>query len=191
MLFRQQFLAGIKAGTITLAFRRWTRPTVKPNGTLLTAVGQLKIGAVKQVNLDDITGADAKRAGFPSRDALIVELNARTDGDVYRIELGALGADPRIALRETALTPEEATKLTARLDKLDQLSTTGPWTRQTLELIRKYPGRRAGDLCELLGMEKPPFKINVRKIKTLGLTESLEIGYRLSPRAEAYLGLTA
>ena len=31
-----------------------------------------------------------------------------------------------------------------------------------------------------------PFKRNVRKLKELGLTESLEVGYRLSPRGEAY-----
>jgi hypothetical protein len=36
-------------------------------------------------------------------------------------------------------------------------------------------------------MEKAPFKANVRKLKGLGLTESLEIGYRLSPRGRAVL----
>jgi hypothetical protein len=36
-------------------------------------------------------------------------------------------------------------------------------------------------------MERLPFKANVRKLKALGLTESLDIGYRLSPRGEALL----
>lgn len=187
MLFRQRFLAGIKAGTITLAFRRWKRPTVRAHGTLLTAVGQLQIGAIRTVDIADITSADAKRAGFASRAELVDELNAREDGEVYRVELGALGPDPRIALRATTLSAEDAAKLTARLDKLDALSSSGPWTRKTLDLIRKYPGRRAGDLCAFLGLEKPPFKVNVRKLKAMGLTESLEVGYRLSPRAEAFL----
>ena len=31
------------------------------------------------------------------------------------------------------------------------------------------------------------FKTDVRKLKELGLTESLEVGYRLSPRGEAVL----
>lgn len=190
MLFRQQFLAGIKAGTITLAFRRWKRPTVRANGTLLTAVGQLQIGEITQIDITSITTADAKRAGFATRAELVDELNARDDGEVYRVALGALGPDPRIALRATTLSADDAAKLTARLDKLDQASSTGPWTRQTLDLIRKHPGRRAGDLCEWLGLEKPPFKINVRKLKALGLTESLEVGYRLSPRAEAYVAAT-
>ena len=31
------------------------------------------------------------------------------------------------------------------------------------------------------------FKVNVRKLKGLGLAESLEVGYRLSPRGRALL----
>ena len=45
----------------------------------------------------------------------------------------------------------------------------------------------AGDLCRLVGLEMHPFKTNVRKLKTLGLTESLEVGYRLSPRGVAFM----
>jgi hypothetical protein len=36
-------------------------------------------------------------------------------------------------------------------------------------------------------MERQAFKLNVRKLKELGLTESLEVGYRLSPLGEAFL----
>lgn len=36
-------------------------------------------------------------------------------------------------------------------------------------------------------MEQRPFKANVRKLKELGLTESLEVGYRLSARGRALL----
>jgi hypothetical protein len=32
--------------------------------------------------------------------------------------------------------------------------------------------------------------VDVRKLKNLGLTHSLEVGYRLSPRGIAYLRLT-
>lgn len=48
------------------------------------------------------------------------------------------------------------------------------------------PGRRAADLAEEAGVDKAWFKQNVRKLKALGLTESLEVGYRLSPRGRAY-----
>ena len=38
-------------------------------------------------------------------------------------------------------------------------------------------------------MERDPFKIRVRRLKDLGLTESLDVGYRISPRgAAAVLG---
>jgi hypothetical protein len=40
---------------------------------------------------------------------------------------------------------------------------------------------------KFLGQEKLQFKVNVRKLKALGLTESLETGYRLSPRGVAFL----
>lgn len=40
----------------------------------------------------------------------------------------------------------------------------------------------------MLGQERTPFKRRVRRLKELGLTESLRVGYRLSPRALAYLG---
>ena len=46
---------------------------------------------------------------------------------------------------------------------------------------------RAADLAPLLGRERLPFKRDVRKLKELGLTESLEVGYRLSPRGRAVL----
>jgi hypothetical protein len=187
MLFKQAFLDGIQAGTVTLAFRRWQRPTVKAGGTLLTAVGQLSIVGVTPVTLSEITTRDAKRAGWDSLDALRKEL-ARGNGDqIYRIELGTLRADPRVALRAKALDANAADDLRARLDRLDARAADGPWTRRTLELIRDHPGLRAGDLCLKMKMEMMPFKVNVRKLKTLGLTESLEIGYRLSDRGCAWL----
>ena len=59
--------------------------------------------------------------------------------------------------------------------------------RDRLALIAERPAVRAGDLAESLGRERLSFKADVRKLKNLGLTLSLEIGYRLSPRGEAYL----
>jgi hypothetical protein len=75
-----------------------------------------------------------------------------------------------------------------RLDRLDAASPTGPWTRGTLDVIARRPGVRAADLAAELGRERLPFKADVRKLKRLGLTESLEVGYRLSPRGRAYVG---
>ena len=56
-----------------------------------------------------------------------------------------------------------------------------------LGVIAERPATRAPDLAVELGRETAPFKADVRKLKELGLTESLERGYRLSPRGRAYL----
>ena len=70
---------------------------------------------------------------------------------------------------------------------MDARSTNGPWTTMTLELIATNPGKRAAELAESAQMETKRFKTNVRKLKELGLTESLEVGYRLSPRGRVVL----
>ena len=138
--------------------------------------------------LTRISEADARRAGYTSREALLAELRARDEGKVYRIELGALRVDPRVALRQSAsLSDTECDEIARRLRRLDERSPHGPWTRATLDLIRSRPGVRAGDLCRLVGLDLQPFKLNVRKLKTLGLTESLEVGYRLSPRGTSFM----
>ena len=119
---------------------------------------------------------------------LLTELRSREEGKVYRIALGGLRADPRVALRASAsLSEKDRDEIARRLGRLDERSSHGPWTRQTLDVIRSRPGVRAGDLCGLVGLELHPFKTNVRKLKTLGLTESLEVGYRLSPRGVAFM----
>ncbi len=188
MLFRQDDLEGIRAGTITLAFRRWRRPTVRSGGTLLTPIGQITISEVAPVPVEAISDRDARLAGHASKDALVRELARTKEGTVYRIALGALRADPRTALRQSAaLTDAELAVIRSRLGGLDRRSASGPWTYQTLKAIAGRPAVRAGDLSHAVGMELPRFKANVRVLKGLGLTESLEIGYRLSPRGARVL----
>ena len=74
-----------------------------------------------------------------------------------------------------------------RLANMDARSTQGPWTIATLKLIAEHPGKRATLLAESVGMETKRFKTNVRKLKELGLTESLQVGYRLSARGKVVL----
>lgn len=188
MLFQQRFLVGIRNGTITLAFRRWRRPTVRSGGTLLTAIGELSISSVSETALGHISSQDATRAGYDSLDALLAELNERHDGRIYRIELGTLRPDPRVTLRESqVMTDDDQRSVLRRLTQFDARAPEGPWTFRTLELIDEHPGLRAADLCRLARQDKDQFKLNVRKLKALGLTESLEIGYRLSPRGSAFV----
>ncbi|MDP2376993.1 hypothetical protein [Reyranella sp.] len=118
-------------------------------------------------------------------DALKAELSGRGDGDIYRIEVRHAGDDPCIALRaRSRMAAAERAKLLARLQRLDGGK---PWTERTLGLIAENPGARAAELAMKAGQQAITFKINVRKLKSLGLTESLEIGYRLSPRGRALL----
>src|SRR5688500_8604070 len=125
MLFRERFLDGIATGAVTLAFRRWVRPSVRAGGTLLTPVGQLEIVDVRRIAELDITEEDGRRAGYDSREALLMELHERDSGDLYRIEFGALRPDPRIRIRESAPPEEEAQKILARLRRLDAASGDG------------------------------------------------------------------
>jgi hypothetical protein len=189
MLFRHECLQGIRDGRITVAFRRWRRrPTVRTGGTLLTGAGELSIVSVAVVDASSISEADAQQAGYASRERLLSELNRRPEGgEIYRVQLGALRPDPRIAVRETSPTESEIQDTLERLRRLDSRAPDGAWTRRTLDVIRRNPGLRAADLCRLMDQDKEPFKVNVRKLKNLGLTESLEIGYRLSPRGAAVL----
>jgi hypothetical protein len=188
MLFNRRALDGIAAGEIDLAFRRWKRPTVKAGGTLRTRAGVIAIDAVDPTGERRITSGDARRAGFASRAELLGSL--RPEGRLYRIEFHRVGDDPRVALRtRAAISPAERAELDARLDRMDK-SRGKPWTWAVLELIAERPETRAEDLASSLGMEKLPFKRDVRKLKELGLTESLLVGYRLSPRGTAYLERT-
>ena len=181
MLIRQDVLRRIEAGEVDLQFRRWTRPTVKQGGTLATRIGVLSIGSVDRVPLTAITAAEARRAGHPSAAELKRFLARKPEGDVYRVELSLAGPDPRVALRLQAdLTDEDRRQIDAKLARL-------PWALPYLKTIAARPATLAADLAAEHGMEKRPFKQRVRRLKELGLTESLEVGYRLSPRGAALL----
>ncbi|GAA4676632.1 hypothetical protein GCM10023215_06240 [Pseudonocardia yuanmonensis] len=183
MLLRRPTLDGIAAGAITCAFRRWDRPRVRPGTRLRTAVGVLAVSAVEPVEPADLTEADARAAGHPDLADLRAMLDRR-EGRVWRVDLHLDGPDPRIALRSAEVDATARAELDARLARLDR---TRPWTAGTLALIADNPGVRAPDLAARLGRETAAFKRDVRKLKELGLTESLEVGYRLSPRGRAYL----
>jgi len=187
MLLTVAVLERIKAGKITLVFRRWARPTVKGGGRLRTAVGELRITGIRIVREKDITTADAAAAGFDSRAALLRSV-ARGQGVLYRIGVAYDGADRRVALREADdLAATEMTALLNRLARMDQRSADGPWTRQVLEIIAGHPRVVSRELASLLGCDRDRLKPNVRKLKNLGLTVSHEIGYTLSPRGRAVL----
>ena len=183
MLFKRHVLDGLADGTITVVFRRWARPRVRVGSRLRTAVGVLAVDAVDEKDFADITEDDARRAGFSSRTALLDDLATQRDGRVYRIALHVAGPDPRVELRSR----DELAEVEGRLAGLDAASRHGAWTSAVLRLIRDRPEVRAGDLAPTRGQETLGFKRDVRKLKELGLTESLEVGYRLSARGRTVL----
>jgi hypothetical protein len=188
MLFEQRLWAGLADGTVTVTFRRWPRPRARAGGRHRTPAGVLAVDAVTVVDPAAITEDDARTAGFGSLAELRRRLDRHGDGPVYRIDFHHAGADPREALRQAdALSAGELAGLRARLDRLDRAARGGPWTAATLRLIGDRPQVRAADLAAAAGRERLAFKADVRKLKELGLTESLEVGYRLSPRGRALL----
>ena len=182
MLIRAKQLRGMREGSVTCAFRCWKRPTVKAGGSLKTAVGVLAIDAVEIFARSKLTSKDASLAGYDTLAELRAELDSRT-GTLYRIQLHFEGTDPRIKLRKTSKLSKQALgDVLSQLDRMDARSKSGPWTQSVLELIRERPAVRAPDLALSMKRDTLPFKRDVRKLKELGLTESLEVGYRLSPR---------
>ena len=175
MLIKADTLRRIASGEVTIAFRRWKRPTVKPGGTLKTPIGVLHIRAIQVVELDHITEDHATAAGYADLATLLQEL-AKRDGPISRVTFGKVTEDPRIALRQQSdLSNGDRELLTAKLDAFDSRSRKGPWAWRTLALIEDRPGVLAADLADQLGFEKAWFKANVRKLKQLGLTSRIPL----------------
>ena len=193
MLFRKRFWDGIRDGSVTLAFRRWERSNVVAGRPRRTPVGIVEVISVERVDAGAIDDEEARRAGFTTADELRRELGEEDGRPVFRIEFRrAAGPDPRARLAADAdLGAEAVAEIDRRLERLDRASKHGPWTTEALALIAERPEVRAEDLAASVGREKAPFKLDVRKLKNLGLTESLPVGYRLSPRGRAYLAATA
>ncbi len=187
MLIKNVILDRIKAGEISLIFRRWKRPGVKAGGTQMTQAGVLGIDSVAVVTERQITEKDAKAAGFASKKELLADLYDR-DEDIYRIGIHWIGEDPRKALRTNdKLTKKELDEIIEKLRQLDQNSQRGNWTELYLQMIHDQPNTHAQILADQIGLTIPTFKPWVRKLKALGLTESLRPGYRLSPRGKKVL----
>lgn len=189
MLLRNELIDQIIAGKITVLFRRWRKATVKKGGTQMTRKGVLGIDAIDVVTEDKITEKDARAAGFANRADLLDEIRTHDrEGEIYRIRLHFVGEDPRIALRASAeLSEVELSSLLQKLAKMDAASKRGPWTQHYLQMIKEQPQTHAIILARSVGLDNLTFKPQVRRLKALGLTESLRPGYRLSPRGEKAL----
>jgi hypothetical protein len=191
LLIEKRLHAGIRDGSITVMFRRWRRRQVTAGNVYRTAAGRVVVDSVDVVAPSRIRRKDAVAAGYASVSEVVADLRGSADDPVYLLRLRyADEPDPREQLAaDVKLSTKDVEEIAARLARLDKASTRGPWTESTLDITQRRPAVRAGDLAEELGRDMLPFKVDVRKLKNLGLTTSLEVGYRLSPRGEAYLRL--
>jgi hypothetical protein len=113
-------------------------------------------------------------------------------GRLYRIDFRLERPNRRLALAaDDVLDAGALASISARLQRFDRLSGWGPWTSAVLALVDRRPGQPAGELAAEAGMHKRLFKRRVRSLREMGLTESLETGYRLSPRGRRYLDKVA
>jgi hypothetical protein len=188
MLFSKSAWPGLADGSITVTFRTWAKPQAKQGGRYRVAGMLLEATDVREVAAGTLTDADAVAAGEADLATLLRRLqDPAPTTTVWRVDLRYVGIDDRIERRVVdTLTEVEIVQLRARLDRLDRHGSK-PWTRATLQLIEKYPGVVSTALARHTGQERPDFKLNVRKLKEMGLTESLKVGYQLSPRGEALL----
>lgn len=187
MLFKTAILEGIRNGNIALAFRRWPKARVTAGSEIRTALGVVAVTGIDVVTRRAITEADARKAGYETKDRLLADLEKFGSGSIFKIGLSFAGKDPCVALRKQAPGTADGAEIARRLLRLDKASKDGAWTLKVLRLIAGYPTVRAADLAARLSWKTPAFKIRVRKLKELGLTESLETGYKVSPRGAAYL----
>jgi biotin operon repressor len=189
MRFEARLREGIERGTIVLAFRRWKRCQVVAGHRYRTGTGLVEVDAVDLVSPADIDGSQVSDAGYGSVEELLADLRGDPQAPLYRVRLHRVDEpDPRAELAATpTVSADDLSRLTARLDRMDRLSAHGPWTRAVLTQIAGNPGTVSTILAEALGWERQDFKLHVRRLKELGLTISLTVGYQLSPRGEAYL----
>src|SRR3984957_1886050 len=187
MQFEQRLRDGLNDGTITVGVRRWRRAQVVAGHHYRTGTGMVAAESVDIVRPDEITPAQAKAAGYPGTAALLADLRGDEELPLYLIRFRILDEpDPRDVLRTAPLTDADAAALARRLARMDA-GKHGAWTTAFLTQIAERPEVNSTYLAETLGWERPEFKLQVRRLKALGLTISYRIGYRLSPRGEAYL----
>jgi hypothetical protein len=187
MLFSAATLRGLAEGRVSCTYRRWEVVRPKVGSRFITSAGVVEVTSIAPANEQQLTERDAAEAGFDSVADLIKWCRAKGHGDLYRIGITLAGPDPRVELRRADhLSPADVTALNAKLDRMDRAAQE-PWTRRTLRQIQRLPGVVSTELAAEAGQERRAYKLRVRRLKALGLTESLERGYRLSPRGEAYL----
>ena len=189
MLFERRLREGIHEGRIVLTFRRWNRCQVVAGHRYRTRSDIIEVDAVDLVTPQDIDAGQASEAGYATVKELVADLRGDEKTPLYRVRFHRVDEpDPRDELAsQSELTNQELAALTAQLTRMDNSGSRGPWTSAVLTQIADHPATVSTVLAGTLGWDRQDFKLHVRRLKQLGLTISLDVGYRLSPRGEAYL----
>ncbi len=197
LLFQSRFHEGLVSGAITHTFRLWPKARVKPGARYRChPIGVLVVDSVERVRVDQITDCEAQQAGFAGRGVLIEYLQNLSEAplsgsaEVFKVILHYGGeGDFAAVAHETEISDEAFNELTAKLSRMDSSGGSGPWTGKTLSLIEEHPRIAASRLAGMVKRETKSFKADVVKLKKLGLTQSFEVGYDLTPRGRAFLQL--
>jgi hypothetical protein len=186
-LFNARDHERVVSGDLTVTWRLWKYAHVKPGRVYPTGFGGgHAIDDVRAVRAADVTDADAQEADLADATALIELARTHTRASVssqtilYRVQFHYV---PELPVKP-ALPLEEISR---RLQRLDQNSRWGAWTEPVLRLIEENPGVVSTRLAAETGQPRAEFKANVRRLKALGLTTSLELGYELSELGQTYL----
>jgi hypothetical protein len=187
--FEPRLRQGLSDGSITVAFRRWRRVQVVAGHQYRTGAGLVLAESVESISPADITPALARDAGFADVQAAVADLRGDLDLTLYCVRFRPVaGPDPRDQLAGRAdLSEEDVRVIGKRLARMDAASKRGPWTIAVLEQIATHPTVSSALLAPQLDWDRPDYKLHVRRLKALGLTISLDVGYRISPRGAAYL----
>ncbi len=183
MMFRRQDRERIARGEITLTFRLWKSPQVKAGKRYTIGIGTIEVEDVKVMPAALISPEDVAPSGCASIAAIWALAGEHTGSAagpetlLHRVRFRYLGDVPASSARahETDLD-----RLVQRLTSMDRLSAHGPWTSSVLRLIDEGPNVPARLLAAELGWQTADFKTHVRRLKTLGLTISHDVGYELS-----------
>ena len=100
VLFSQELRDDVVAGEITVSFRLWKRPKVKPGGRYPVGPGLelIEVDSIELIPFADITDADVLRAGEPDRETLrrrAAHAGPIDDGTLlYRVEFHPVSESP-------------------------------------------------------------------------------------------------
>lgn len=193
MQFKKRFHDGIRRGDIVVTYRAWRHArVVEASRYRVPPAGMIQVDRISQVSLGSLGEADALASGFESLDALKQELQRSATrritrrSKIFRVDFHFAGELPPEPVRETSA--EAIAETHQKLSRMDQRSQRGPWTELALQMIDENPGVAARELSPNLDRELPAFKTDVRKLKRLGLTRSLETGYELTSLGKALIG---